>query len=180
MRPERTDMVRVSDFIALHPIDGSLPTQRTDVYMGYDSHSLYIVWVCFDKEPEKIRAHLGRRENIFDDDYVEMTLDTFHDQRHGLVFSANALGIQADERPFLDKPSRNFGGGGVRPPIVLVGTRDRTLQDYPPNRRSFSGMKPHAAKGNCLKYHIALPRQFARRVPHLIPGPVCPASALAV
>lgn len=96
MRPERTDMVRVSDFIALHPIDGSPPTQRTDVYMGYDSNSLYVVWICFDQEPGKIRAHLGRRENIFDDDYVELTLDTFHDQRHGLVFSTNALGIQSD------------------------------------------------------------------------------------
>ncbi len=41
-------------------------------------------------------------------------------------------------------------------------------------------MKPHAAKGNCLKHDIALPRQFAPRVPRLMPGRICSASALAV
>ncbi len=44
--------------------------------------------------------------------------------------------LQADDCPFLDQSSRYFGGGGVRPPIVLVGTRDKALQGYPPNRRS--------------------------------------------
>src|SRR5215467_11292873 len=96
MHNERTDMARVSGFIEKDPIDGAQPTQQTDVYMGYDHQNLYVVWICFDKEPGKIRAHLSRRENIFDDDYVEITLDTFHDQRRGLIFTTNPLGIQAD------------------------------------------------------------------------------------
>lgn len=96
MEPSRSDMTKITNFIERDPTDGSEPTQRTDVYLGYDQQNLYIVWVCFDKEPEKLRAHLSRRENIFDDDYVEVTLDTFHDQRHGLVFSTNPLGIQSD------------------------------------------------------------------------------------
>ena len=96
MEPSRHDLVKVTGFIQHSPTDGSPATQRTDVYMGYDHQNLYVVWVCFDREPGKIRAHRSRRENIFDDDYVEITLDTFHDQRHGLVFSTNPLGIQAD------------------------------------------------------------------------------------
>src|SRR5215813_5279473 len=96
MHSQREDMARLSGFIEKDPIDGAQPTQQTDVYMGYDHQNLYVVWICFDKEPGKIRAHLSRRENIFDDDYVEITLDTFHDQRHGLVFSTNPLGIQSD------------------------------------------------------------------------------------
>ena len=96
MQPSRNDLVKVSGFIQQVPTDGAQPTQQTDVYMGYDHQNLYVVWLCFDKEPGKIRAHLSRRENIFDDDYVEITLDTFHDQRRGLVFSTNPLGIQAD------------------------------------------------------------------------------------
>lgn len=96
MHPEHTDMAKISGFIQRDPIDGSQPTQQTEVYIGYDHQNLYVVWICFDKEPNKIRAHLSRRENVFDDDYVELTLDTFHDQRHALVFSTNALGIQAD------------------------------------------------------------------------------------
>lgn len=96
MEPSRNDLVKISGFIQQNPTDGAEPTQRTDVYMGYDHQNLYVVWLCFDKEPGKIRAHRSRRENIFDDDYVEIILDTFHDQRRGLVFSTNPLGIQAD------------------------------------------------------------------------------------
>src|SRR5437016_5172864 len=85
MEPSRHDLVKVTGFIQHSPTDGSPATQSTDVYMGYDHQNLYVVWVCFDREPGKIRAHRSRRENIFDDDYGEITLDTFHDQRHGLV-----------------------------------------------------------------------------------------------
>lgn len=96
MEASRSDMTRLSGFVERDPSDGAQPTQRTDVYLGYDRQNFYVVWVCFDREPGKIRAHMSRRENIFDDDYVEVTLDTFHDQRYGLVFSTNPLGIQSD------------------------------------------------------------------------------------
>ena len=94
--PSRRDLVKLTGFIQRNPTDGAEPTQRTDVYVGYDLTNLYVVWVCFDKEPGKIRAHMSRRENIYDDDYVELMVDTFHDQRHALVFDTNPLGIQAD------------------------------------------------------------------------------------
>ncbi|MBZ5521861.1 MAG: carbohydrate binding family 9 domain-containing protein [Acidobacteriia bacterium] len=97
-RPEvsRTDMLRLNAFVQRAPNDGTAPSQRTEIYLGYDHDNLYVVWMCYDREPGKIRAHMGRRENVFDDDYVEMMLDTFHDQRRAFVFSVNPLGIQAD------------------------------------------------------------------------------------
>lgn len=89
-------MVEASAFIQEEPSDGAPATQITKVYLGYDASNLYLVWLCFDKQPGKIRAHLSRRENIYDDDFVELTLDTFHDQRHGFVFANNPLGVQSD------------------------------------------------------------------------------------
>ena len=86
----------LSDFIQSDPSDGQKATQKTEVYLGYDAKSLYVVWLCFDSEPKKIRAHLVRRENIYDDDVVAVTLDTFRDHRHGLNFGNNPLGVQAD------------------------------------------------------------------------------------
>jgi hypothetical protein len=94
--PSRRDLLKISGFVQRTPNDGQDATQRTDVYIGYDHQNLYVVWLCFDKDPGKIRAHMSRRENIYDDDYVELMLDTFHDQRHALVFDTNPLGIQAD------------------------------------------------------------------------------------
>src|SRR5712675_2362106 len=89
-------MVKVTGFIAREPADGAAPTQTTDVYLAYDQHNLYAVFVCFDNEPEKIRARMTRREDIFSDDSVEIMIDTFHDARRGYAFAANPLGIQWD------------------------------------------------------------------------------------
>src|SRR5215472_5688034 len=94
--PSRPDLLKVTGFVERNPNDGDEPTERTEVYLGYDHQNLFVVWLCFDKEPGKIRAHMSRRENIYDDDYVELMLDTFHDQRHSLVFDTNPLGVQAD------------------------------------------------------------------------------------
>jgi len=94
-RVER-EMLKISGFIAREPSDGAQPTQETVVYLGYDSRNLYAVFICWDTEPEKIRAHMARREDILSDDSVEIMLDTFHDARRGYAFSANPFGIQWD------------------------------------------------------------------------------------
>src|SRR5579864_9268371 len=89
-------MVKVAGFIAREPADGAEPTQNTDVYLAYDQHNLYAVFVAWDKEPGKIRARMTRREDIFSDDAVEIILDTFHDDRRAYAFAANAFGVQWD------------------------------------------------------------------------------------
>src|SRR5246127_496945 len=89
-------MLKVSDFIVRDPADGAQPSQNTDVYLGYDQHNLYAVFVCWDNEPDKIRARLTRREDIFSDDSAEIMIDTFNDARRGYAFAANPLGIQWD------------------------------------------------------------------------------------
>src|SRR5437879_11656695 len=89
-------MIRVTGFIAREPADGATPTQNTDVYLAYDEHNLYAVFVCFDQEPEKIRARMTRREDIFSDDSAEIMIDTFQDARRGYAFAANPFGLQWD------------------------------------------------------------------------------------
>jgi len=98
MAPDETapDLVEIGTFIQQVPSDGAPATQQTRVFLGYDSRNLYLVWVCSDSEPGGIRAHMSRRERIYEDDYVEVTLDPFRDQRHAFVFATNPLGIQAD------------------------------------------------------------------------------------
>ncbi len=78
------------------PTDGAPISQRTVVYLGYDDKNLYTIFVCFDREPKKIRARLSRREDVFDDDSVEIMLDTFQDHRRAYAFVANPLGVQWD------------------------------------------------------------------------------------
>ncbi len=89
-------MAKVEGFVQRNPSDGQPATQRTEAYLGYDDKNLYIVVVAFDTDPDKIRARMARRENAFGDDFIEVTLDTFNDQRRGFLFWVNPLGIQAD------------------------------------------------------------------------------------
>src|SRR5262249_12337202 len=65
-------------------------------YLGYTNKNLYIVCLCFDREPRKIRAPLGRREAINNDDQFGFVLDTFHDKKHGVFFYVNPAGVQQD------------------------------------------------------------------------------------
>lgn len=97
-------MLRVSDFIQNFPSDGKPGTERSEGYLGYDQTNLYIVLLCWD-QGRGVRANLTRREppttnnngRPFDsDDYIEITLDTFQDRRHGFVFDVNPKGVQAD------------------------------------------------------------------------------------
>jgi hypothetical protein len=90
-----SQMTRVSGFVQRDPHDGAPASQRTDAYLGYDEKNLYVVFVCFD-QPGQVRAHEARREDVGDDDTVEVMLDTFHDRRRAYVFQINPLGIQWD------------------------------------------------------------------------------------
>src|SRR5581483_6398574 len=85
----RGKMARISGFTQRIPSDGQPSTQRTDVYLGYNEKNLYAIFVCFDTDPGKLRARLSRREDIFDDDSVEIMLDTFNDHRRAYAFLAN-------------------------------------------------------------------------------------------
>ena len=89
-------MAKVDQFVQRIPSDGEPVSQRTEAYLGYDDKNLYAIFICFDNEPQKIRARLSRREDVFDDDTVELMLDTFHDHRRAYAFFSNPLGVQAD------------------------------------------------------------------------------------
>jgi len=92
----RGKLARVDRFVQRIPSDAAPVSQRTEAYLGYDDKNLYVIFICFDSEPQKLRARLSRREDIFDDDTVEIILDTFHDHRHAYAFNVNPLGVQQD------------------------------------------------------------------------------------
>ena len=85
----------LKDFYQVQPGDNLAPSKPTEVMLGYDSKFLYVAFHCFD-EPDKVRANIPKRGNIFDDDYVGILFDTFNDHRKAYEFDFNPLGVQAD------------------------------------------------------------------------------------
>ena len=98
MKPEgeaALQMTEVTGFVQRNPHNGEKVSEPTEAYLGYDQKNLYVVFVCFD-DPKKVRARMSRREDIYDDDQVEIILDTFHDRRRAYAFQTTPLGIQWD------------------------------------------------------------------------------------
>ncbi len=88
-------MAKVTRFVQRNPHDGEKVSEPTEAYLGYDQKNLYLVFVCFD-DPKKVRARMSRREDVYDDDQVEVMLDTFHDRRRAYAFQTTPLGVQWD------------------------------------------------------------------------------------
>jgi hypothetical protein len=98
MKPEgdtALQMAKVTGFVQRNPHNGEKVSEETEAYLGYDQKNLYVVFVCFD-DPKKVRARMSRREDIHDDDQVEVMLDTFHDRRRAYAFQTTPLGVQWD------------------------------------------------------------------------------------
>jgi len=81
-------MLRISDFIDRYPKDGRPVTEPTVAYLGYTREYFFAAFVCKDKTPRLIRAHMLARDSLGDDDFVEVMLDTFDDQRGHLCLTA--------------------------------------------------------------------------------------------
>src|SRR5436190_23895482 len=72
------------DFYQTNPGDNIAASKPTEAMMGYDARTLYIAFHCYD-EPDKVRASVAKRDNIFEEDNVRVYLDTFNDQRRAYI-----------------------------------------------------------------------------------------------
>jgi hypothetical protein len=83
------------DFYQVQPGDNVAPSKPSEAFIGYDSKYLYLAFHAYD-DPSQVRARIAKRDNIFDDDFIGVYLDTYNDKRKAIEFFFNPLGIQAD------------------------------------------------------------------------------------
>jgi hypothetical protein len=89
----------LTDFIQFEPQRGKLASLKTVAKILYDENFLYVGFLCFDPQPEKIIARLTKRDSdLEEDDSVGVGLDTFNDKRNCYFFFTNLLGTQFDGR----------------------------------------------------------------------------------
>ena len=85
-----------SDFTQYTPDNGKAPTEQTKFKIVYDDKNIYFAVLSFDAEPNNIVRRLSRRDG-FEGDYVEVHLDSNHDQRTAFSFTITAAGVKGDE-----------------------------------------------------------------------------------
>lgn len=88
----------VSDFIQFEPDKGKPASVRTVAKILYDNDYIYVAFLCYDPEPEKIELEARRDRLMMGVDSVTVDLDTFNDDRTMYYFRTNPLGVQHDGR----------------------------------------------------------------------------------
>ena len=83
------------DFYQTSPGYNIPASRRTEAYMMYDEHYLYVAFKCWD-EKSGIHASIAKRDAVTAEDNVRLWLDTYNDQRRAYVLAFNPLGIQQD------------------------------------------------------------------------------------
>lgn len=92
-----TDALSLSLNYEVEPGENIKPPVETEVLLAYDDDRLYVAFRTFDPNPAAIRARFTDRDNIWEDDYVGIVLDTFNDSRLTYNFYCNPYGIQAEK-----------------------------------------------------------------------------------
>ena len=86
------------DFFRAVPNRGIRAEPMTEAMVLYDETTLYIGFRCFEPDMTQLRETMTRRDSrIWEDDAVEVVLDTYDDDRNGFVFGVNTLGTQMDQ-----------------------------------------------------------------------------------
>jgi hypothetical protein len=83
-------------WITYNPVNGNELPQRTLAYLAYDDKNLYFAFYCFDSQPERIKTSLTKRDGIFEDDWVGLSIDTVGGKKYGYEMFVNPSGVQGD------------------------------------------------------------------------------------
>jgi hypothetical protein len=84
------------EWLSYNPLHGSKIPQQTRVWVGFDSKFLYFAFQCDDPDPSRIKTSITRRDNIWSDDWVGLSLDALGTGQTSYHLMVNPSGIQLD------------------------------------------------------------------------------------
>ncbi len=111
-------------WLSYNPLNGSTLPQTTEVRGAYDDKYLYFAFHCIDPEPAGVRGTLSRRDGLFNDDWVGLSLDSLGNGQSSYDLFVNPLGVQGD---ILNSAS---AGENNAPDFVWDSAGRRTAQGY--------------------------------------------------
>jgi len=84
-----------TNFTEHSPGEETKPPVRTEAFVSYDDHNLYMAAICY-ADPATVRASMCERERIFDDDNIGFFFDTYGDATRAYIININPHGIPYD------------------------------------------------------------------------------------
>jgi hypothetical protein len=86
----------VSDFVMNRPIEGGVPTYKTEVSILYDDNALYVGAMMYDDHPDSILHELGVRDDDLNADLFRFVVDPYNIRLDAFEFAVYASGVQID------------------------------------------------------------------------------------
>ena len=88
----------ISDFVQQEPNEGAPATEKTELWVMFDSSHVYVSFRSWESDPARMIANEMRRDNsgVFRNANVAFILDTFYDRRNGVEFLVNPIGGRMD------------------------------------------------------------------------------------
>jgi len=83
-------------WMSYNPSRGQREQLQTQVWVAYDDKAIYFAFKCLDPEPDKIRTTISRRDNVWNDDWVGVSLDSSRAGQVAYHMFINPSGIQMD------------------------------------------------------------------------------------
>lgn len=83
-------------WLSYQPLHGQAIPQHTRAWIAFDDKHLYFAFQCNDPDPSGIKTSITRRDNIWSDDWVGLSLDALGSGQSSYHLMVNPSGIQLD------------------------------------------------------------------------------------
>ena len=114
----------LGEWRSYNPLHGDSIPQRTRVWVSYDDRYLYFAFDCRDPEPDRIKTSVTRRDNVWSDDWVGLSIDTLGTGQVAYHMMVNPSGVQ------LDMLNSVSGGEDESPDWIWDSAGARTETGY--------------------------------------------------
>lgn len=92
----RAEPQPTGEWLSYNPLHGDRIPQQTRVWIAHDARYLYFAFQCDDPNPSEIKTSVTRRDNIWSDDWVGLSLDALGTGQTSYHLMVNPSGIQLD------------------------------------------------------------------------------------
>ena len=88
----------ISDFIQVEPVHGAAGTEKTEVWLSFDSENIYVSLRASESQPDRMIVNEMRRDSfsLFQNENFQFCFDTFFDHRNSVSFQFNPIGGRMD------------------------------------------------------------------------------------
>src|SRR5262245_11100268 len=88
--------METTEWLSYNPLNGDRIPQQTHVWVAYDDNYFYFAFKCDDPEPARIKTSIARRDNMWNDDWVGLSLDALGTGQLSYHMLVNPSGVQMD------------------------------------------------------------------------------------